>query len=110
MDSILTSVKKFVGIEAEHKHFDPEIIMDINSVFGDLAQIGVGPSAGFSIEDDSALWSDFIPDIAKLEAVKTYVGLRVRLLFDPPTNSSVLEAMKQQADKWEWRLNVAADT
>lgn len=109
MESILESVKKLVNADG-HEHFDDEIITHINSVFADLQQIGVGPSEGFSIEDESELWSDFIDDAVKLKSVKSYMGLRVRLLFDPPTNSAVLESMKQQIEKWEWRLNAAADT
>lgn len=110
MDSILTSVKKSVNVEAEDTHFDSDIIQYINSVFADLQQLGVGPAEGFFIEDSSALWKDFTKDAKEIQSVKSYIGLRVRLLFDPPTNSAVLESMKQQIEKWEWRLNVAADT
>lgn len=109
MESILTSVKKMLGIEEQYEHFDPDIIMHINSVFMDLTQLGVGPAEGFTIEDDTSVWTDFITD-TKFEAVKSYMYLRVRLLFDPPTSGTVVEAMKREIDKWEWRLNVAAES
>lgn len=110
MESILTSIKKLLGIEEEYDHFDPDIIMHINTTFMTLTQIGVGPSEGFSIHDDSAVWTDFIPNINKLEAVKSYMYLSVKLLFDPPLSSAVATAMKQSKDEFEWRLNVAAET
>lgn len=110
MDSILNTTKKAIGPTAQYEYFDPEIIMHINSVFMDLEQIGVGPSH-FTIEDDTTLWSDFLPDDdLNLEAVKSYMFLRVKLLFDPPTNSSMVQAMERQVDKWEWRLNHAVET
>lgn len=110
MESILTSIKKMLGIAEEYEHFDPDIIMHINSVFMDLAQLGVGPSEGFSIEDDTSVWTDFLPDSNKFDAVKSYIYARVRILFDPPTSPAVMEAIKRDIDKWEWRLNVAAET
>lgn len=111
MESILTSIKKAVGIAEEYTHFDPEIIMHINTVFGDLREIGVGPEEGFRIEDDTSVWTDFIPSTNSLwfEGVKSYVYLRVQLLFDPPTNSSVLASKEKQVEKLEWRLNFAAE-
>ena len=109
MDSILTSVKKMLGIAEEYKHFDPEIIMHINSVFNVLTQLGVGPSDGFYIEDDSAVWTDFIPESRKLNAVKSYIYMKVRLLFDPPTSSSVMESTNRLISELEWRLNLEGD-
>lgn len=111
MDSILTSIKKMLGITAEYTHFDPDIIMHINTVFLTLAQLGVGPSDGYSIEDDYATWSDFLPEGDKrFEAVKTYIYLKVRLVFDPPTSSAVIEAINRSIAELEWRLNVAAES
>lgn len=111
MESILTSVKEHLGPGAQHTAFDPQIIEHINSVFFDLEQLGVGPSGGFRIEDDTSTWADYMsPEETKFEAVKSYMYLRVRLLFDPPLNASVLASMTEQATKWEWRLNVAAET
>lgn len=110
MESILTSVKKMLGITEEYDHFDPDIIMHINTVFMTLNQIGVGPEEGFFIEDDGTEWTEYIPDLTKLQAVKSYVYLKVRLLFDPPSSSSVIEAMNRQISELEWRLNVAAES
>ena len=109
MDSILITIKKLLGIEAQDTSFDTDVIVHINSVLSDLTMLGVGPPEGFSIEDDIPTWSDFMSDITKFEAVKTYIYLRVRLLFDPPSSSVVVEAMKRDIDKWEWKLTVAAE-
>ena len=108
-ESILTSIKKMFGPSEDYDYFDPDLIIHINSVFMILTQLGVGPSEGFSIKDKTAVWSDFISDISKFEAVKTYVYLRVKLLFDPPLTSSVMEAMKTQISELEWRMNVIAE-
>lgn len=110
MDSILTSIKKLLGIDESYEIFDPDIIMHINSVFMVLRQMGVGPPSGFTISDDSAVWTDYIPDIEKIEAVKTYIYMKVRLVFDPPTSSALLDALKQSIQEYEWRLNVEAET
>lgn len=108
MYSILTSIKKLLGIQEDYTHFDADIIMHINTAFLTLSQIGVGPSKGFMIEDKDDFWDDFITE--DLEAVKTYVYLKVRLLFDPPNSSSVMESMNRQISELEWRLNVAAES
>lgn len=110
MESILTSIKKLLGIPEEHEHFDPDVIIHINSTFMILNQIGIGPSEGFSIEDDTAVWTDFVSDTTKIEAVKTYIYLKVKLVFDPPLSSAVMDSMKQTISELEWRLNVAAET
>lgn len=109
MESILTSIKKLLGITEEYEHFDQDIIIHINSVFMILTQIGVGPEDGFTIKDSTATWKDFTNDDKKIEAVRTYVYLKVKLLFDPPASSSVMEAMNRSISEIEWRLNVAAD-
>lgn len=109
MESILTSIKKMLGIPEEYEHFDPDIIMHINSVFTILTQLGVGPEEGFRIEDDSATWNEFISDNTQFESVKSYIHLKVKLLFDPPASSAVMEAMNRMISEFEWRLNVAAD-
>lgn len=108
MESILTSIKKLLGITEEYTHFDDDIIMHINTVLFDLRQLGVGPSEGFIINDDSSEWIDLV-SIDKLAAVKSYVYLRVKLLFDPPLNSSVLASMERTIAELEWRLNVEVD-
>ena len=110
MESILTSIKKLLGIAEEHTQFDADLIMHIHSVFSILTQLGVGPSNGFSIEDDSATWDEFIPEGQNVELVKSYIHLKVKLLFDPPLTSAVIEAMNKNIGEFEWRLNVAAES
>lgn len=110
-DSILTSIKKLLGIDEEYTQFDDDIIMHINTVFLNLTQLGVGPDEGFYIEDDTADWTDFV-DIESnmpLQAIKTYIYLKVKLLFDPPLSSSVIDAIDRQIAELEWRLNVAVE-
>lgn len=111
MESILTSIKKLLGISEDYKQFDDDIIMHINTVFLNLTQLGVGPSEGFSIEDDSTYWEDFvdIENNAQLHAIKSYVYLKVRLLFDPPLSSAVIESTNRMISELEWRLNAAVD-
>ena len=104
-DSILNSVKKNLGIEASYTAFDHDVITHVNSVFSTLNQLGIGPEDGFMIEDDTAVWGDFIGVDPRLNNVKTYVYLRVRLLFDPPSTSYHVTAMKDQIQELEWRLN-----
>ena len=109
-DSILTSIKKLLGITEEYEHFDQDIIIHINSVFMILNQLGVGPSNGFSITDKTAVWNDFISEGTNLESVKSYIYLKVRLLFDPPTTSAVMESMNRMISELEFRLNVSAES
>lgn len=109
MESILTSVKKMIGVAEEYDHFDPDIVMHINSVFMILTQMGVGPAEGFLINDDVATWTDFMGNSTNIEAVKTYIALKVKLIFDPPLSSAVVEAMNRQISELEWRLHVASD-
>lgn len=109
MDSILTSIKKLLGITEEYEHFDTDIIININSVFATLHQLGVGPTKAFSIKDKTAVWSDFIGDVENIESVKTYIYLKTKMVFDPPQSSSVAESYNNLISELEWRLNVAAD-
>lgn len=109
MDSILISIKKLLGIDDEYTQFDEDIIMHINTVFLNLTQLGIGPAEGFSIENGTAVWENFIKDNAQLNAVKTYVYLKVKLLFDPPLSSSVIESMNRMISELEWRLTIAAE-
>ena len=109
MESILTSVKKMLGIPEDYEHFDADIVMHINSVFMILTQLGVGPAERFTIMDEDAIWSDFIQDKKTIESVKSYMYLKVRLLFDPPLSSAVLDSMNRLISELEWRLNVAVD-
>ena len=107
--SILTSIKKLLGVAEDYTEFDEDIITHINSVFLNLTQLGVGPEEGFMIKDDTAVWEDFINDSIQLQAVKTYVYLKVKLLFDPPLSSSVTESINRMIAELEWRLNAAVD-
>lgn len=110
MESILDSIKKLLGISSEYTQFDDDIIMHINSTFLTLNQLGVGPSGGFFIFDNSDVWSDFIGTDVNYNAVKTYVYLKVKLLFDPPLSSAVIESINRMISELEWRLLVLAET
>lgn len=110
MESILTSIKKLLGIKEEYKYFDADIIIHINSVFMILKQLGVGPPDGFSISDETSVWSDFIDNSSDIESVKSYVYLKVKLLFDPPLSPAAMEATKQLISELEWRLTLAAES
>lgn len=102
--SILTSIKKLLGITEEYTHFDSDLVMHINSVFSILTQLGMGPSIGFMIEDEKNTWDEFVPEERGLELVKSYVYLKVKLLFDPPTSSALSEATNKMVDELEWRI------
>ena len=113
MDSILTSIKKLLGIADEYEQFDTDIIMFINSAFSVLTQLGVGNESGFAITGKTETWDDYLSgsELVKeqLEMVKTYVYLKVRVAFDPPSSSFVLEAFNKQISELEWRINVVVD-
>ena len=109
-DSILSSIKKMLGIPEDYDAFDTDVIIDINAAFFTLNQLGIGPEDGFAITGKNDVWSSFLGYESKFEAVKMYVYIKVRLVFDPPTSAFVLEAMKKQADELEWRLNAQAET
>lgn len=108
-ESILVSIKKLLGLAADYDAFDADIIMHINSVLMVLTQLGVGPEGGFAIHGADEQWSDFLPATPMLEAVKSYVYMKVRLMFDPPASSSVLESFNRQIAELEWRLNCSAE-
>lgn len=105
-ESILTSVKKILGLTEDDTSFDLDIKLHINTVFTKLQQIGVGPSGGFAIEDASATWDSFLGADPRLNSAKTYIYLEVRMLFDPPTTSYHINAMQDQIKELQWRLNV----
>lgn len=110
MESILTSIKKLLGITAEDTSFDVDVIIHINSAFMTLNQLGVGPEQIVSISSDLDTWQSALGEIKDIEAVKTYIYLKVRTVFDPPTSSSVLDAMNRQISELEWRLNIQVET
>lgn len=108
-DSILSTIKKMLGIDPEYTDFDVDIIVNINMVFNILNQIGVGPVEGFSITDKKTVWSDYIQDMRKLEMVKSYIYLKVKQIFDPGTSSALNTAIENQVKELEWRLSVQVD-
>lgn len=108
-DSILTSTKMTLNLVSEYTHFDQEIVMYINSAFSRLNELGVGPTNGFEIVDETAKWADYDISPVQLNTVKTYISLFVKLLFDPPTLSFLVESQKQQLEKFEWRLTSQRD-
>jgi len=109
MDSILTSIKKLLGIEEEYTHFDTDIIIYINSALMYLNQLGVGPETGFYITSDSETWDNYLSGETTIESVKSFVYLRTRLIFDPPSSSSVIDAIERQIKEAEWRILVQAE-
>ena len=108
-DSILDTIKKLLGPGQDQTYFDQDIIIHINTAIMTLTDIGVGPKEGFSITSSAEVWSDFIKDIKQFEAVKTYIYLKVKLIFDPPLSSSVIELYNKQINEIEWRLNSIVD-
>lgn len=109
MDSILLSIKKMIGVPKDYDVFDPDIIIHINTVFDSLNQMGVGPEEGFSISDSSTEWSEFLTFGKNSEMVKTYMYLKVRMLFDPPSNGTLSNVLSEQIKECEWRLLIFAD-
>lgn len=105
-ESILLSIKKLLGITKDEESFDTDIIIHINSVFTTLNQLGVGPESGYRITSSENKWSEFLQDYNQLESVKTYIYLKVKLVFDPPLNGSLMDSFKETIRELEWRLNV----
>lgn len=108
-DSILDTIKQLLGIQSDYTAFDMDIIVNINSVFMSLNQLGVGPTECFSIDGSKGTWAEFVDNSIDLEAVKTYIYLKVRTIFDPPSSSVVMEAMNRNISELEWRLNVQVE-
>lgn len=109
-DSILLTIKKMLGIAEEYVAFDIDLIVNINSVFFTLNQLGVGPREPYRINGSKETWNDFLQDQREnLPAVETYVYLKTRLLFDPPTNSFLVDAIQKQCDELEWRMNIQVE-
>ena len=109
MENILDSIKKLLGIDEADLNFDQELIMHINSVFMVLNQLGVGPVGGFKISSNEEVWTDFVGTRLDLESVKSYIYLKVRLLFDPPQNSFLVASIEKQIEENEWRLQVQVE-
>lgn len=102
--SILTCIKRLLGIDEDYTQFDPDILVHINSAFTTLLQLGIGPEEGFSITGATETWSEFIEDRTDIELVKTYIYLKVRLIFDPPQTGYLVDAITKQVLEIEWRL------
>lgn len=109
-ESILITIKKMLGMSADYKSFDTDVITHINSVLFTLNQLAVGPDNPACITGDSEKWIDIFGELDNFHAVKTYIYLKVRILFDPPANSTLLKALQEQAAEYEWRLNVQAES
>lgn len=108
-DSILASIKDAAGVSSEDNAFDEELVLHINSTFITLRQNGIGPETLFFIEDETATWHDFIDDDSILPMIKSYITLQVRVLFDPPTSSALMDALKNKIAEYEWRLSIECD-
>lgn len=106
MESILTSTKKLLGISQDDDSFDTDIIFHINTAFSILSQMGIGPEEGFRITDDTTMWSDYTQDDIMLEMVKSYIPMKVRKMFDPPTSSAVMECLNKIIEELEQRLYI----
>lgn len=109
MTSILDSVKKVCNIDINDTAFDDELILHINSIFLTLNQLGIGSEIPYAITNASDSWTDFFDDSPEIEMVKSYIGLKVRMIFDPPTIGAVADAFKSNISEMEWRLNVQVD-
>lgn len=105
-ESILDSVKKVLGFDPSYTVFDTDVLMHINTVFSDLNDLGIGPTDGYSITDSTSQWSAFLGSDATLNRVKTYMFLRVRMIFDPPISGFAIDAMNKQIEQLEWRISV----
>lgn len=108
MDSILASVKQMLGVTEDYDAFDLDIITDINATFMILNQLGVGPKGGFVISGNDETWP-MLTDREDLSAIQTYVYMRVRLMFDPPSNSFIVESFNKQIAEFEWRLRLEVE-
>lgn len=106
MSSILNDTKKALGLDASYSAFDPDVIMYTNGVLAKLNQLGIGPAFGFSIEDSSAQWVDFLGPDPRFNMVKSYVYLSVRQIFDPPTTSFLIASFKEQLTEFEVRISI----
>ena len=108
MESILDTIKKLLGIQAEYTNFDEDVIVHINTAFASLNQLGIGPKEGFLIYDDAAVWDDYITSCNQ-SMIKSYIYLKVRILFDPPTSSVLMDSMNRSIAELEWRIFLEGD-
>ena len=108
-ENILQSIKLMLGLMPNDTSFDSVIVMHINSTFLDLQQLGVGPEDGFSLDNSNSKWEEFIPKGPLLNAVKPYVYLNVKMLFDPPTNTATIDSINRQIARIEWRISIETE-
>lgn len=108
-DSIFESIKSMLGPDTEYEVFDPDILVFINGVLSTLTQLGIGPLNGFRITGPNETWRDYLGDREDIDSVKTYIYMKVRMAFDPPSSSAVMSAYKEACQEFEWRLNVAVE-
>ena len=108
MESILDTVKKLLGIQPDYTNFDEDIMVHINTAFASLNQLGVGPADGFYVENDATIWDDYITS-CNLTMIKSYIYLKVRILFDPPTSSVLMDSMNRSIAELEWRIYLEGD-
>lgn len=109
-ESILATIKKMLGLEADYTPFDTDIIVLINSAFMTLNQLGVGPKEGFCIKDFTSTWGEFVTNNIMMNSVQEYVYMKVKMIFDPPGNSFVMSAMQERCKEYETRLNIQAES
>mgnify|MGYP001002636204 FL=1 len=102
--SILKTIKQLIGCPDDFEQFDLDLTIHINSAFATLTHLGVGPKEGYRITGVNNVWSEFEEDTQKLSLIKDYVYIKTRLLFDPPTSSSLMDSLKEQLKEMEWRL------
>ena len=107
-DSILLTIRQMIGPSASYEVFDTDLIININSAFSRLSQLGIGPRPPFKINDDTAKWSDFMDPEEMPEEVKQYIYLKTKLIFDPPASATVANAYKEQIDLLEWTMKEVA--
>lgn len=108
-ESILITIKKKLGLSAEYNAFDTDVITNINTSLMRLGQLGVGPSTGFRITGEFETWQDFIGTRIDLEGIKDYIYMKARIVFDPPSSSAALQALKEEVKELEFCLNVQVD-
>lgn len=108
MDSILLTIKSMLGLDETYKVFDKELIVYINTAINVLEQLGIGQD-GFTVVSESDTWDSYVTDLAKMESIKTYIYIRTKLLFDPPSNSTLSKSLEDTARELEWRLNVKVE-
>ena len=111
MESILDTIKQLLGIPTDDDSFDTDVKVNINAAIFTLSQIGIGPSNGYIVTSNTQMWNDYIgASLINLEGVKNYIYLKTKLVFDPPTNSTTIQAINDNLKELEWRMQLAVET